>query len=231
MKTDIQLHKDIVDALAFEPSLNASNIGIAVKDGIVTLTGEVTSYPERWTAERVAKSVAGVRGIAEDIQVSLPEHHKRTDTEIAQAALSALKWDINVPAEALQVKVEHGWVTLTGNVEWRFQKTHAEADVRVLTGVRGVTNLIQLHPNITPKDVKAKIEQAFERQARVEADHIRIEVSGAKVTLRGTVASYAERDEAEAAAWSAPGVTEVKDEIKVEPWLDYSELNASAISG
>ncbi len=228
MKTDIQLHKDIVDALAFEPSLNAANIGIAVKDGVVTLTGEVTSYPERWTAERVAKSVVGVRGIAEDVQVNLPERHKRTDTEIAQAALSAMKWDINVPHQALQVKVENGWVTLTGNADWRFQKTHAESAVRFLTGVRGVTNLIQLHPNIQPKDVKAKIEQAFERQARIDAGHIQVEVSGAKVILRGAVMSYAERDEAEMAAWSAPGVTEVKDEIKVDPWIDYSGLKAPA---
>ena len=224
MKTDSQLHKDVLDALTFEPSLDAANIGIAVKDGVVTLTGEVASHAERWTAERVAKRVAGVRGFVEDIQVNLPEKHQRTDTQIAQAVLSTLKWDINVPHEALQVKVEEGWVTLTGSVDWQYQKNHAESAARFLTGVRGVTNIIQVKPHIMPKDVQAKIEQAFDRQTYIDASRIWVEVSGGKVTLRGNVASYAERDEAEEAAWSAAGVTEVKNEIMVEPWFEYSAV-------
>lgn len=219
MKSDTQLHKDILDALTFEPSLNAANVGIAVKEGVVTLTGEVSSYADRWTAERVAKRVAGVRGLAEEIQVNLPEHHKRTDTEVAQAVLSALKWDINVPHEAVQVKVEHGWVTLSGSVNWRFQKNHAESTVRNLAGVRGITNLILVAPSISPADIRTKIQQAFDRQAHIEADRIQVEVSGSKVTLVGRVTSYAEREEAEEAAWSAPGIAEVKNEIQVEPWL------------
>jgi osmotically-inducible protein OsmY len=226
MKTDSQLHKDVLDALTFEPSLNAAHIGIAVNEGVVTLTGDVASFADHWTAERVTKRVAGVRGFVEDIQVRLPEHHQRTDTEIAQAVLASLEWDVNVPHEALQVKVADAWVTLTGNVDWQYQKNHAESAARFLTGVRGVTNIIQVKPHVTPQDVQAKIEQAFDRQAHLDANRIRVDVSGGSVTLRGHVTSYAERDDAEHAAWSAAGVTEVKNEIMVEPWLEFSAVEA-----
>jgi osmotically-inducible protein OsmY len=228
MKTDSQLHKDVLDALTYEPSLNAANIGIAVKDGVVTLTGEAPSYAARWTAERVLKRVTGVRGIVQEIQVNLPEQYTRTDTEIAQAVLSALTWDVNVPHEALQVRVEEGWLTLSGSVDWQYQKNHAESASRFLTGVRGVTNIIQVKPQIAPQDVQVKIEQAFDRQAHLEANRIRVDVSGGTVTLRGHVTSYAERDDAEQAAWSVAGVTEVQNQVKVEPWLEFSAVEALA---
>jgi len=223
MKTDSQLHRDVLDALSFEPSLNATSIGIAVKEGVVTLTGVVTSYAERWTAERVCATVAGVRGIAENLQVILPQRQKRTDTEIAHAVLSAFKWDVNVPNERLRVKVREGWITLMGDVDWKFQRNHAESAARFITGVRGVTNLIQVKPTITPKDVRARIEQAFNRQARINSSQVQVDVQGSKVTLSGTVMAYTEREEAEDAAWSAAGVTEVTNEIQIEPRLAHQD--------
>ena len=222
MRTDRQLHKDIVDALAFDPSVDASNIGIAVHEGVVSLTGEVPSLGDRWSAEKIVKHVAGVRALVEALKVVLPEQHQRTDTDIAQAVLAALKWDVNVPHEALQVKVEDGWVTLTGDAPWQFQRNHAESATRYITGVRGVTNLIQVKPSVSPLNVRMKIQQALARQARFDANHIQVGVEGGTVTLRGQVPTLSERESAEHAAWSAPGVSKVVNDLKVEPSLIYT---------
>ncbi len=218
MKSDIQLHKEVLDELAFEPQLDATHIGIAVKDGIVTLTGEVASYADRWTAERVVKRVVGVHGVVEEIHVNLPEHHQRTDTEIAEAAMNALIWDINVPHEGIQLKVEGGWVTLTGEVTWNFQRNHAESAVRYLSGVKGITNLISVQPNAQPVDVKTRIEREFQRRAQLETANIETLVQGSTVVLQGNVTTWHAREEAEAAAWSAPGVREVVNELHVRTY-------------
>ncbi|MCX6016903.1 MAG: BON domain-containing protein [Chloroflexi bacterium] len=215
MQEDKQLRTNVLEAIAYEPSLDAGRIGVAVENGIVTLTGEVHSYPERWAAERVTRSIAGVRGIVEEIAVNLPEHHLRTDTDIAEAALQALRWDVNVPHEAVQIKVEHGWLTLTGEVKWNFQRSHATAAVQNLTGVNGVSNLITLAVEADPIDVRERIERAFQRTAQIEAERVRIEVTNGKITLRGTVATWSERAAAEETAWAASGVTEVTNLITV----------------
>lgn len=215
MQGDTQLRSAVLDALTFEPGLDTSRIGVMVENGIVTLTGEVRSYPERWTAERVAARVQGVRGIVEEIIVNLPEHHTRSDIDIAEAALQALRWDVNVPHESLQLKVEHGWITLTGEVKWNFQRAHAAAAVRNLTGVKGVSNLIALTSEADAVDVQARIENALQRAARLRAEQLSVETSGGAVTLRGTVATAAEREEAEQTAWSSPGVLAVNNLIRV----------------
>ncbi|HQV29283.1 MAG TPA: BON domain-containing protein [Thermoflexales bacterium] len=214
-KSDATLHGDVLAALQFEPSLNETRIAINVRKGVVTLLGKVDSYADKATAERVVRRVDGVRGIANDLEVEVPEHHVRTDTDVAQSALDALRWDVTVPAQALQVKVEKGWLTLSGEVEWHFQKRHAEDAVRRLRGLRGVINLITVKARLTAVDIKRKIEGAFERNARIHAGGIRVEVDGSRVTLTGMAATLGEMREAEAAAWAAAGVTEVVNTIQV----------------
>ena len=214
-KSDATLHGDVLAALQFEPSLNETRIAINVRKGVVTLLGKVDSYADKATAERVVRRVDGVRGIANDLDVEVPERHQRTDTDVAQSALDALRWDVTVPAQALQVKVEKGWLTLSGEVEWHFQKRHAEDAVRRLRGLRGVINLVTVKPQLTALDVKRKIEDAFERNARIHAGGIQVVVEANRITLTGTASSLTEMREAEAAAWAAPGVTEVANEIQV----------------
>lgn len=214
-KSDATLHGDVLAALQFEPSLNETRIAINVRKGVITLLGKVDSYADKATAERVVRRVDGVRGIANDLDVELPEHHQRTDTDLAQSALDALRWDVTVPSGGLQVKVEKGWLTLSGEVEWHFQKRHAEDAVRRLRGLRGVINLITVKPRLTATDVKRRIEDAFERNARIHAGGIRVEVDGNRVTLTGTASTLAEMREAEAAAWAAAGVTEVVNKVEV----------------
>ncbi len=214
-KSDATLHGDVLAALQFEPSLNETRIAINVRKGVVTLLGKVDSYADKATAERVVRRVDGVRGIANDLDVEVPERHQRTDTDVAQSALDALRWDVTVPAQALQVKVEKGWLTLSGEVEWHFQKRHAEDAVRRLRGLRGVINLVTVKPQLTAIDVKRKIEDAFERNARIHAGGIQVEVEANRITLTGTASSLTEMREAEAAAWAAPGVTEVANKIQV----------------
>lgn len=214
-KSDATLHGDVLAALQFEPSLNETRIAINVRKGVVTLLGKVDSYADKATAERVVRRVDGVRGIANDLDVEVPERHQRTDTDVAQSALDALRWDVTVPAQMLQVKVEKGWLTLSGEVEWHFQKRHAEDAVRRLRGLRGVINLVTVKPQLTALDVKRKIEDAFERNARIHAGGIRVEVEANRITLTGTASSLTEMREAEAAAWAAPGVTEVANKIQV----------------
>ncbi len=221
MPDDQTLQALVMEELEWEPSFDAAHIGVAAKDGVVTLSGHVDSYAAKAAAERAASRVRGVKAIAEEIEVRLPEDHKHSDTEIAERALRILGWDVEVPTDRIQVKVEHGVVALTGDVEYYFQKASAEADVRRLGGVRGVVNLIRVGPGPAPASdpatVREKIASALRRNAEVEATHIAIGVDGRRVRLSGTVRTWGERQMAEAAARSAPGVLEVDNEITVRP--------------
>ena len=215
MKPDIELREDVERELEWEPSVDERRIGVAVVDGIVTLTGEVSSYAERWNVERAVERVSGVKGIANEITVKRASD--RSDTDIAKAAVDALKWNVMVPADKVTVKVRDGWVTLTGEVNWDYQRRAAERAVRNLPGVVGISNLISIKPRVEPKDIKQRIEDTFKREAALDADHIIVQVDGGTVTLRGTVRSWVERREAEKSAWAAPGVTAVHNFITVEP--------------
>ena len=215
--TDKELQRNVQGALDWEPSIDAADIGVSVDNGVVTLRGDVKSYAEKTTAERVAFGVYGVKAVANDINVRIVDAAKRTDTEIAQAALSALKWNALVPEDRITVSVTNGWVTLKGHATWDYQRVAAAKAVRDLTGVSGVSNLIIVEPHASAGDVKAKIETALKRSAEVDARRINVAVTDSKVTLTGNVHSWFERNEARHAAWSAPGVREVDDRIAVVP--------------
>jgi osmotically-inducible protein OsmY len=215
MKNDVDLQRDVFDELKWEPAVHSTDIGVIVKDGVVTLEGVVDSYPEKWAAERAAKRVSGVKALALELEVKLPGFGRQTDADIAEAAENALKWDVLVPQDRIKVTVEKGFLTLEGQVDWEFQSSAAKRAVQYLTGVNGVANAITVKPNVAPIDVKAKIEAALKRNAILDAQQIKVQADGGKVTLRGNVRSWAERDEAEAAAWAAPGVNEVTDFIAV----------------
>jgi len=217
MRTDAELQRAIQDELVFEPSVVATNIGVTVKNGIATLSGYVSSYTEKWAAERAAERVSGVRALAKDLTVKLPGDSERSDADIAAAALHALAWDVQVPHKNVQVEVQKGFVTLKGKVDWNYQREAAEHNVRKLTGVVGVGNLITLEATASAKEVRSKIESALQRRAVKEARRIKVEADGGKVTLRGEVHCWGERDDAERAAWAAPGVSEVYDEIRIQP--------------
>jgi osmotically-inducible protein OsmY len=217
MKDDKGLQSNVLDELQWEPSIEAAEIGVAAHEGVVTLTGRVPTFSDKVTAERVAKRVHGVKAVANDIEVHLPSLGDHTDTDIAQAAVSALKWKPFVPEERIKVSVSKGWVTLEGDVDWHYQRESAEEGVRHLLGVRGVVNQITVKPKASATDVKVRIEAAFRRSAELDAEKVDVETHNGKVTLRGHVRSWAERQEAERTAWSAPGVTHVNNLIAITP--------------
>jgi len=214
-RTDTQIQSDLLAELKWEPRLNPNEIGVIVKDGVVTLTGWVDSYTKRWAAEDAAHRVRGVKAVANDIEVRLTSTDERTDQDIAKAAARALEWDAFVPLEKLDVTVSKGWVTLKGEVEWNYQRQDAERVVRRIQGVKGVSNLITVRPRTTPAELKNKIEQALVRSAQLDAKNITVDVDGSKVILKGTVRSWAEKQEAERQAWAAPGVTSVDNRITI----------------
>ena len=214
--SDLQLRQDVLDELEFEPSVNAAHIGVAANKGVVTLTGFVTSYAEKAAAERATRRVKGVKAIAEEIEVRLPSHTKRADDEIAARAVDILKWQVGLPADRIKVKVEKGGVTLTGEVDWQFQRTDAEYAVHKLTGVTHVANQIRVASAVHASEIREKIQKALQRSAEVEASRITVQTEGGRVVLSGKVRAWYERDIAERAAWSAPGVTEVQDQLTIE---------------
>ena len=212
--SELQLRQDVVDELEFEPSVDAAHIGVAVDKGVVTLTGHVASYAEKQAAIAAVRRVKGVRAIAEEIEVRYPLHVKTSDDEIAQRAIDILGWDTMVPSDSIQITVHNGWVTLTGSVDWHYQKVQAEEDVRKLSGVRGVINAVEIKPSVQAEDVKRKIEEALKRHAEIEASAIQVTVRERnKVILEGKVGSWDERHAVENAAWSAPGVKLVEDRM------------------
>jgi osmotically-inducible protein OsmY len=219
MRADSDIKRDVEEELKWEPNVDATDIAVAVKNGVVTLTGFVRSYAHKLAAERATKSVAGVVGLANDIEVRLPGADARPDPEIAREIAAELKLWLPYSAEHIKAVVKNGWVTLEGEVEWNYQRDHAERAVRWIKGVNGVSNLIRLKPRATPSptEIKHKIEEAFRRSALVDANRVTVEASGGEVMLRGTVRSWAERQEAERAAWAAPGVIRVDNRVTVSP--------------
>jgi len=217
MKTDTELQQDVMTELQWEPTIKAAEIGVGVTDGVVTLSGYVDSFWKKWAAERAAARVFGVKGVVEKIQVRLSGSFKRSDEDIGGAVANALEWNVAVPYDRVKVQVEDGLVTLSGEVDWWYQKDAAEDAVRKLVGVVLVSNHITVKPAVKPMDLKGKIENAFRRNALLDARRIKIETLGRKVILRGSVRSWAERAEAQWAAWAAPGVSEVENDIIVSP--------------
>ena len=215
--TDKDLKQHVQSALDWEPSLDASDIGVSVDEAVVTLRGNVGSYAEKVMAERVALRVYGVKAVANDLTVHLPSGFARTDTEIAQAAVAALKWNTMVQNDRVTVTVNNGWLALNGTLDWQYQKDAAARAVRDLTGVKGVTNNIIVQPRVETIDVRDKIEAAFKRSAGIDARRVNVTAQDGKVILSGNVHSWVERQEAERAAWAAPGVTQVEDRLTVVP--------------
>ncbi len=216
MKTDAQIKEDVLDELAWQPNIDETEIGVIVKDGVVTLTGYVDEYPKKIAAEKAVKKVAGVKAVAIDIDVAYGEEYKKSDKEIAKAAANALEWNTTIPKEKIMVKVDDGFVFLTGEVTWEYQKNAAKKTVENLLGVKGVFNDIEIVQKLEPEKVTEKILKAFERSADIDADHVTVTVNGSEVTLTGTVSSIKQKEDATNAAFHAPGVTKVKNKIKVQ---------------
>jgi len=212
---DEKLRRLALDALEYDPRVDASGIGVAVANGVVTLTGHVKTYAEKYDAERIVQRVRGVKGLAQELQVRTEYEERTADDQIAARALSVIEWNVSIPAGKVQVKVQQGWVTLTGEVNWNYQRAVAESAVRKLTGVKGVSNLIALNPVAQVSDIKERIQTALRRSAELEANEIQVSVHDRKVTLTGKVRSWPERHAAERAAWSAPSVLGVDDRLEI----------------
>ena len=220
IRTDEAIQADVLEELQWDSRAQPNEIGVAVKDGVVTLTGWVDSYLKKIAAEEAAHRVRGVRAVANDIEVRLPGSAERTDTDLVAAVLNALRWDAAIPADKVDVTVSQGWVTLKGEVDHGFQKRAALRTICRLSGVKGITNLMMVKPRVLPSDLKQQIERALIRNAETDARNITVEMEGSRVILRGTVRSYAEKQAAEeSACWSAPGVTEVDNRIVISPLM------------
>ncbi len=217
MKTDAQLKKDVSDELEWEPSVNAAHIGVSVERGVVTLSGHIETYAEKAAVERAVQRVQGVQAVAVELDVKLAPNHQRSDTELAQALQSALQSQALIPASRISLKVDRGWVTISGEVDWDYQRSNAERTIQQSMGVVGVSNRITLKPRTIPTDVSNRIKDALARHAEREAKGIEVSIAGSTATLRGNVHSWAERNAAQGAAWAAPGISLVVNELRVQP--------------
>jgi osmotically-inducible protein OsmY len=215
MKSDMQLQKDVAEELRWDPRVVDDEIGIGVHDGVVTLTGSVPNFAQRWATLKAVERVSGVRAVASELTVKMKDTHVRSDTDLAQQVANTLEWDIEIPFDSIKARIENGWVTLEGAVDWQFQRNAAERSVRYLTGVKGVSNLVQLKSHATSGDVAQRITAALRRTTDADASRIQVAAAGGKVTLSGSVRSWTERVDAERAAWGTAGVTAVDDRLAV----------------
>jgi osmotically-inducible protein OsmY len=216
MKSDFQIQKDVMDELKWDPFISISEIGVSVKNGVVTLSGHVDTYSKKLAAEKAAKKVAGVKAVAEELTVGISPSYRKTDSEIAAAVISALKWHSAVQDEKIKITVEDGTVKLEGEVDWEYQRNNVKTAIENLTGMRSVLDLIMVKPRITPTDIQQKISSAFHRSATIDAGKLTAEVIGSKVVIHGKVRSFMEKEDVERAVWNAPGVTSVESKIQIE---------------
>ena len=222
MKTDLEIKEDVLDELAWQPNIDETQIGVIVENGVVTLSGVVNSYTKKIEAEKAVKSVKGVKAVALDIEIKYGSDYKKTDKEIAKAVVNALAWDTSIPEDKVSIKVENGIIYLTGELKWAYQKNNAKKVTENLLGVKNVVNNIKIKQTIEPYQIKERISKAFERSADIHAKNITVSADGHTVTLRGTVASISEKDEAEKAAYLAPGVYDVKNELRIQYYTEYA---------